>query len=230
MLICPDYKFIYIHIHKNAGKAVKHCLRGILKKSGVRFFTREWNGNEIHNHVSLPALLDSYPDLKGYFTFTTIRNPWDRLASAFFWVKSKPEGAPGMNRAHLSWAPDFSSFVKALYKSYLQYRDKRPEDNIFLQTERSFVLPRLVYPAQSVYLYNVAKNIAPHAICHYENLEEDLKRTVGKLLGEKAAQGVKLKILGPSAKPPYRTLYTPETADMVREIYAEDIKRFSYEF
>lgn len=231
MLVCPDYKFVYIHIHKNAGKAVKHCLRNILKKEkNVRTYVREWQGEEVYNHIGLPSLLERYPDLSDYFSFATVRNPWDRLASAFFWIKSKPEDAPNMNRSHLEWAPNFEFFVHALYESFQENKKKPNNQNMFKKPSVSINPEELAYPAQSVYLFDHERNIEPNALCKQESLFEDLKNIIRTIISPRAAENVKLKVVGPSSKPSYRELYTPEMREMVREIYSEDIARFGYDF
>ncbi len=267
MLVIPEYKILFVHIHKNAGKSVKAFLRrsrlraakkvrpssGSLRGQGVwrglmkKFFpgrtagpemdkpvwVREWKGSKIYGHESLSNLMSSYPEFESYFRFTVVRDPWDRLLSAYCWIRGKPSGSPGLNRDHLAGVDDFSAFVRLIYKTF-----KLPgafKDNISIfyhpRTLIDFSDSGIVYPAQVAYIRDVNKKILTSALVRQENLKSDLIKVLGPVFKLEPSEFPDLTRVGPSSRPgDYTSLYDSQTRRMVEEIYAPDMELFGYEF
>lgn len=71
---CLDKKFFFIHVPKTAGKSLRISLFG--QENGAR-------------HCSAGYLKSRYPDLwNDFFTFCFVRNPYDRLYSAYRYLKN----------------------------------------------------------------------------------------------------------------------------------------------
>lgn len=94
-----DTQSIFIHIPKCAGVSVKKALYG--SRPGA------------HSTLSDYTCIFSLKEICTYFKFTVVRNPWDRLVSAYHFLKKG-----GMNDADREWAQsniseyeDFESFV-----------------------------------------------------------------------------------------------------------------------
>ena len=83
---------IFIHIPKCAGVSVSKALFGNLAggHSRVVDYQLVFNSNEYSN----------------YFKFTFVRNPWDRLVSAFFFLKKG-----GFNDADKKWVKSAFAFL-----------------------------------------------------------------------------------------------------------------------
>ena len=60
-----DHNFVFVHIPKTGGMSIRTALD----------FWSE------HNHFTAREIRQMYPDSSGKFSFTFVRNPWDRLVS-----------------------------------------------------------------------------------------------------------------------------------------------------
>ena len=94
------YKCIFIHIPKTGGISISESLFG---NYGLSHMTAK-EAYEIYKPISFYR----------YFKFSVVRNPWDRLFSAYTFLKSG-----GMNQVDSDWANthlveinDFESFIK----------------------------------------------------------------------------------------------------------------------
>ncbi|WP_169978128.1 sulfotransferase family 2 domain-containing protein [Tautonia rosea] len=96
----PDrHHALFVHIPKAAGTSIVRSLFGC---EGGRHMTLR--------HYSL---ISSAQELKDAFKFTFVRNPWDRLYSAFSYLKGGGRGQADQLWAeqHLTRVPDFRAFV-----------------------------------------------------------------------------------------------------------------------
>ncbi len=124
MIISSGRNYIFVHIPKTGGtsmtlaledrvmkddiligdtpKAIKR--RGRLK--GVKAAGRIWK------HATLADVdgLVSLTQIKRAFTFTLVRNPWDRLVSYYNWLQDQSFDNPAVTLARTR---DFSGFLKA---------------------------------------------------------------------------------------------------------------------
>jgi hypothetical protein len=90
---------IYIHIPKAGGNSIEKGLK--LRKTG-------------HKPLKLFEIALSEKDYNSAVTFTFVRDPWSRLASAYYYLKSG-KGSVEDNfwvKTNLSKINDFKSFVK----------------------------------------------------------------------------------------------------------------------
>lgn len=86
-MISRKKKFIFIHIPRNGGTSVNFALKqfcinypeekpGVHKKVPAIFY----------KHASIKEICKSSQiKCKSFFKFTTVRNPWDRILSLYFW-------------------------------------------------------------------------------------------------------------------------------------------------
>lgn len=78
-MICFDKKIIFIHIPRCAGESIKEYLKTI---------SADWKDN--YKHLKLYEYEYYYKiNLKDYFIFTCVRNPYDRMFSLFRYLKNK---------------------------------------------------------------------------------------------------------------------------------------------
>lgn len=96
-MISREYRFIFVHIPKTGGNSVSRALLPYTESrleeaespagwgSGENFWTVDpVFGRDKHFTVDDYA---NVMDLRGYRLFTTVRNPWDRLVSLYFFRK-----------------------------------------------------------------------------------------------------------------------------------------------
>ncbi len=191
---CKKQKSIFVHIPKSAGTSIREALFGV--------------GGAHRTLAGFQAILA--PELFAeYFKFTFVRNPWDRLVSAYFFLKNKDLGSnQRWARANLSQFQDFHTFVT-------QWLTPK---NIW-----SFVF---FYP-QYHFLHLEGKHPAVDFIGFYENLAADFS-----VICDRIKSPAKLEEKNRNSKRvrDFRTYYTDETRDLVANIYAEDIEMFGYNF
>ena len=65
MIINEEHKFIFVHVFRTGGSSVEHA------------FGKHMGGYPTHYK------LEDVPNWKEYFSFGTVRNPWDRIVSAY---------------------------------------------------------------------------------------------------------------------------------------------------
>ncbi len=189
-----ETKSVFVHIPKCAGVSVCRALYGDLA-----------GGHETFNnylHIFEPRCI------LNYFKFTFVRNPWDRLVSAYFFLKNG-----GFNKRDRDWfnqelgnVPNFDHFVKQWLNrtNIWKWHHFRPQYHYVLERRRKVSLDFIGY---------------------VENIDADFKYVVGRI-GSKGA----LPRSNASRHGSYLDYYTPEARDIVAEVYSEDIRMLGYNF
>jgi hypothetical protein len=190
------YKCIFIHIPKTGGISIKKSAFG---------------------YSSLPHLtaadyriIFNDKTYENYFTFAFVRNPWDRVFSAYRFLKKG--GCTRRDRywseANLALYKDFESFVC----QWLNYK------NIY--THVHFI-------PQCEFICNAKGEIDVNFLGRFENLAEEFDKIMTKLDIK-----VELKHLNKTSKisKNYRDYYTEKTSAVVAKIYQRDIELFDYKF
>ena len=137
------------------------------------------------------------------FTFTVVRNPWDRMLSLFNYRRDIGDLEPGIS-----------------YKEYLELFDSPPETH-----GSPFHYHGYSFQAIDYLVDKKGKLLVDH-IVRYEQRSEGLAYVTEKC-------GCKLGQLYLQSSPNsigYREQYDQATIDMVRSICKRDIEAFDYEF
>ena len=179
--------FIFIHINKTAGSSVEKALRlpfehkTALEKIG-EIGRDNWNNK---------------------FTFTIVRNPWDKVVSHYHYrVKT--------NQTDLrNNTIEFNEWVKRTYG---------------IQDTFYFDNPKMFMP-QVRWISDEQGNIIVDEIIHFENLDSEFDDVLEKLGKKKKLPHVKKSNRGN-----YRDYYNEETTEIVRLWFEPDINRFGYHF
>lgn len=193
---CPydEQKALFIHIPKCAGISVNHAIYGSLG-----------GGHQTLNHY-----MRVFPpeQLLSYFKFTIVRNPWDRLVSAYFFLQKG-----GFEEADRCWFNNelseysgFSDFVQNwLTRETIWTRHHfRPQYHYFLDRNRKLPLD---------------------FIGHFETIDRDFDYIASRIGIEK-----KLPQHNASQHRNYRDYYDNATRAIVEKVYAEDIGLLGYKF
>ncbi len=190
-----------MHIPKTAGislyKAIRH--------PKVRI-----KGHFIQNpfHRYLKDTLPYY--IQKPYVFSFVRNPWDRLVSAFFYLNEG--GRNSSDRA------DSRKYLKKYRGSFEHF----VKDGI----AEGSALEQLHLKPQFVWICDDEGNLLTDYIGHFESIQEDLDR-ISK------ASGIPFKPLAHtngSLHKHYHDYYTEETKAIVAEAYKKDIELFNYDF
>jgi len=146
-----EYQSIFVHIPKNAGVSIETVLF-----------------NEKVGHKKLIAFKahDKNKFFK-YFKFSFVRHPWDRLVSAFYFLKQGGRNSTdrAWSQEHLSLIPTFEDFVLRL------------ESNRFARQ----IMKWQHFRPQISYITDENNHIALDYMGRVENLEKDLRAIATKL-------------------------------------------------
>jgi hypothetical protein len=190
-----EHRCIYVHIPKCAGNAIEKSL-----------FGEVFGGHLTAWHY---RMIFRPNEFRTFFKFAIVRNPWDRLVSAFHFLKKG-----GLNpydrwwaEKHLGQFPDFDSFVK---------------HGLNLKNINSFVH----FQPQASFVF-LNGELQVDYVGRLENLEHDFGHICQRLGMEKELLVVNALS---NKQRDYRSHYTDVTRDIVADVYKEDIDRFGYAF
>ncbi len=156
MIISSGRNYIFVHIPKTGGTSLALALEGRAMKDDIligdtpkamkrrkRLKGAEAAGR-LWKHSTLADIDGLVPlsQIEAAFTFTLIRNPWDRLVSYYHWLRVQRFDHPAVS---LAQARDFSGFVNdpttqaALratpYARYMSVRGGREICSAFIRLE-----------------------------------------------------------------------------------------------
>jgi hypothetical protein len=191
-----EHRCIYVHIPKCAGNSVVQSLFG--------------NVSFGHGSLKRYQIMFGPGEFNRYFKFTVVRNPYDRLVSAFLFMKQG-----GMNEKDKRWAErnlkpytDFDSFVKGWVNRSNIWK------GLHFRPQHSFICLKKFQPGLDF-------------IGYLENLEADFAFICQKL-------NINATLLeanrNPSRTKAYAEYYTAATRAIVAEAYADDLRVFGYNF
>ena len=215
MIISRGRRYIFVHIPKTGGTALTLALEARAMKDdiligdtpkararkarlhGVKTAGRLWKHSTLNDIQGLVT----EAELASFFTFTLVRNPWDRAVSYYHWLRAQVFAHPavGLAKTH-----DFAGFLA------------HP------QTQTAFRL----WPAPA-YLRDGTGAERASAFVRLEHLAQDLA-PVEAHLGFKLLALPRVNASARGAD--YRTYYSTDSADLLARICAEDIARFGYRF
>lgn len=192
-----ENKFIFIHIPKTAGNGIIKSLYG-KKATG-------------HTYAIWYKKFDSKKFDK-FFKFALVRNPWDRLVSAFFYLQ---EG--GMNKKDKNFSDKYLKKHNNFKNFVLSLEDEK---------YRQLILSWVHFIPQYKFVFH-KDNLLVDYIGKYENLEQSYN-FIRKKLG--INKNKKLEKHNASEHKPYYEYYNDKMIDIIYSMYEEDIKRFNYTF
>lgn len=213
---------LFVHIPKNAGMSIRRSpeLKGLIIDAGPE----RHKGKEYTEAVR--KTMDSYGDHHGFeharardldaklwkdhLAFAIVRNPWERTVSRYLFAKKVIEVEKKVPASYAD-VSSFEAFLRERYKwgkkKYMWHRAVRGWYN------------------QKDY---VTEAPGPVAVLRFEHLDEDLKT----FFGDKLPEDFTLKPRNVTAMHDgsYLDYYTPDTADIIEQWYADDIEYFGFDF
>lgn len=187
-----EHQCIFIHIPKAAGTSIANALFN--------------NGSR---HVPWSEYYRANPrKFRKYFKFAFVRNPWDRLVSSFYFLKSG--GLNEMDRRfaekHLAQYENFEDFVV---------------NGLALDEIRGWVHFR----AQSDWICDDDGRVMVDFVGRFENLREDFVH-VARKLGKDSS----LPMHNTSNHRIYTECFTQASREVTARVYGKDIEIFGYQF
>jgi hypothetical protein len=190
-----EHKCIFIHIPKTGGMSLSLSLFGNCGGGHRTYFS--------YYPIYSPE------EYQQYFKFAIVRNPWDRLVSAYFFLKDG-----GLTDMDQQW----------FEKNLSQY--DRFEDFVRQWVTRKNVYSYLHFIPQHYYVSHLS-NIMIDKVYKLEHISAAVQDMNDKL-GLDITLPHKNKTTNREAE--YRQYYNDETREIVRKVYQEDIRLFDYSF
>ncbi|PKP73744.1 MAG: Type II secretory pathway, pullulanase PulA [Alphaproteobacteria bacterium HGW-Alphaproteobacteria-6] len=156
MILSRGRRYIFIHAPKTGGTALTLALEARATKDDVivadtpkgRARRQRLAGIEtagrLWKHSTLADIrgLATDVEIAGFFTFTLVRNPWDRMVSYYHWLRTQGFAHPAVALAR---GNDFSSFLNAPetraafathpYPSYVTTAEGHERCDLYLRLE-----------------------------------------------------------------------------------------------
>lgn len=186
---------IFIHIPKAAGTSVARAIYGM----------------NIGHRKAIDYLNISKKEFLKYYRFSIVRNPWDRLVSAYHFARQGGTSYVQPKRNPVYQSELFSSF-DIFVKEWLTSVSLWEEDVIF--------------QFQHEYIY-VDDELMVNFVGKLENIDNDFN-----VICNRIGIDANLPCLNKSEKnkKSYRDYYDDQTKRIVGEIYSKDINLFEYSF
>jgi hypothetical protein len=142
-----------------------------------------------------------------YFKFAFVRNPWDRLVSTVYFLRNG-----GVKAGDRAWT-ERNLGIYRNFEHFVRVGLQRPEIQSWVH-----------FRPQSEFVLSPENRKMVDFIGRFENLTQDFEE-VARRLGLPGP----LATINASSHAAFETYYTPETAEIVGQIYARDVKCFGYE-
>jgi hypothetical protein len=179
--------FTFIHINKNGGSSIEKAL-GLRPEHKTALEKREELGAAAWERR---------------FTFTIVRNPWDRVVSQYHYRMRVGKNDLASRKVA------FGDWVRLVFRELdPRYRNE----------------PLMFVPQWDWTVDGGGKPLLDF-VGRFENLEGDFAHICSRI-----GRNVELPHVNPTRRGPYREYYDPETEELVRNAFAVDLERFDYSF
>lgn len=193
-----DHQAIFVHIPKTAGTSVLSAL-------GVPAV--------FDTHAPSRAYAKAYPALyAGAFKFAFVRNPWDRFASSFHFMKSGTEWKMQQDWARRTIGEsDFAEFT---------YRLRNPLFRAKVMSER-FFWPQTLWLGSGGIIDGVDE------IFRFEDIDNATRQLCARfnIVPPKTTPHFRK-----ANRPDFRELYDSAMIDIVGKLYRRDVQALGYQF
>ncbi|MGZ2256844.1 sulfotransferase family 2 domain-containing protein [Roseobacter sp. A03A-229] len=214
MIISRGRRYIFVHIPKTGGTSLATALEDRAMKDDIligdtpKATRRKGRLKDLRprgrlwKHATLADIdgVVSAEEIAQMFTFTLVRNPWDRVVSYYHWLQSQSFDHPAVGLAQSR------SFAAFLAEPVIQ-------SSLRQSPARSYMLDAAGVERCDLYIRLEA--FAADAAPLLDHLGIALRLP---------------HVNASARPQDYRTLYTDETRARVAELCAEDIARFGYRF
>lgn len=205
-MISHERRCIFVHIPRTGGTSLENVIwPGPRSEADLWMGFTSWLGNEIQpdglQHLLARQIRDvvGAPVFESYFRFAFVRDPWDRMVSVF---------------ACLPFRDDLRRF--------LGLGDREPSFKEFLELLRT-APPHPWWRPQADFVVDEHGALLVDAIGRFERYATDAARIL-QVLGIDAA----LPHTHVSGHAPATEYYDDESAEVVAELYREDLRLFGY--
>ena len=224
MILSHEHKFIFISNGKTGTSSIETALRSYQEGAAFKIGVE---GLYTPKHVP-PVVLRSQLGPKiwdEYFIFTFVRNPWDWFVSQYFWNhKPGPISKKKLIREPVTTIQEY--YQKNEERARLEDLDRFSSKDI-RETYNLLRRYRGIYQADSLFQYHYAHSTEGDQLVdfvgRFEQIQKDFERITDRI-GVEAS----LPHRNATSHRSYESYYSEETVNLVRDLYAVDIRAFDY--
>ncbi len=191
-----ERRAIFVHIPKCAGTAVCRTLFGQDKVT--------------HRSVAKYQLIFSPEEFNSYFKFTVVRNPWDRLVSAYHFMKGG-----GGTSGDQKWAEKYL-LPYANFDTFVTQALRLPEVQ-----SRHYFRPQYSY---------ICLPGSTQPLVDYIGRVENLQQALDHICSQLGMDQHQIQRVNTSQRGNYQEYFNSDTRDIASQVYAEDLQLFGYEY
>ena len=191
-------EIIFMHIPKTGGASIGQlCMSNRIGAIG--------HNTRNPNYVSLAQYKRSHPDI---FSFSIVRNPWDRLVSAYHFLSQGGLNADDSKDAnkYVNRYSGFNEFISGAFKD-------------------DAILTQIHFRPQHEWISD-----ENNVIADYVGKFEDLQHHISACLALVGLPDYQLPHVNKATHKHYKQYYSKESIDIVETIYSRDIELFDYTY
>ena len=194
MIVNHEHKFVFLHIPKTGGTSIATALSSRDRAQKV--------GRTKHHVV--PELMP-----EGYFVFTFVRNPWDRMLSYYLFRHSEPRTGHRKTIHPDERRIGFSDWLKRL-DEFSAWENINPAFHIAVSPQRNTV------------------GDLPDFTGRFESMQADLEKVCTRL----GIDGVELTNVNKTStkKKHYASYFDDESVELIEKRFKPDIDHYGYNF
>jgi len=191
----------FVHVPKSAGTSI-----GVwMKENRNSSYIVEW-----YDHPNLETMSLVGPR---NFTFSVVRNPWERMISFYHFLKNIQSAHPNFSNKQMQW----------VINSNNQHLDWSTFDKWVDTLDEFIIMPGWEFKPGDPQTYWIKQGV--DLIIRYENLENDFKQ-VQDIFNNYSP--LPKRLVGDHSF--YREYYNTETKDKIAKRYEEEIDILGYTF
>lgn len=210
-MISRKHKFVFVHIARTGGMSVEAVLEPWCKKYKLHQTTKE--------------IIDELgrDEFDNYFSFSIVRNPWDRMVSNFHhWKQNIAARDPGTGKVtDEKRIPSDMTFIQWLKNQEIVMKRVAPG---LRQKIREHTM------SQFYWLTDYNNTIAVDCVIKFENLNASWNVVRSQLEKRCGILPAALPHRNKSKHKHYSLYYNDEAIELVRNVVLDDIREFGYEF
>lgn len=209
MVINDEFKFIFVHVPKNAGSSMTHLLKALpgdnnfLVAKTKHETLQEFDSR--YEHQSLEANREISTEIVNYFRFGFVRNPWSRMFSFYRYLK---EMRPRKEIDEINSFKDFLVLSEAGEQWINGLHSMRSQLDFFMDSSGSINIDFLG---------------------HFEYLVEDFALVSNSLMLP-GGLSLQKKNVSSSSRENYVEYFDNEMISIVQRRFSHEINLFGYEF